>query len=999
MQKIKKAWTIKTFIIFFMIFIIILQALFFALVLTLGGSLRNITNNTFQPFKDTAELRVADFEKQLNEAADVLAINSTAINENLEAVAAKYKKPISELSDNQSAKMEMYLSNVDILRNMAVKDNVSGVFLILDTRTELDRYKITPISAVFLRKSDQATENATSPTTLLIGGDYLTEGEVTHKSIYWTECLQMTDLSDYDFYLKTLEIAEKYQNIPSENLGYWSHVYELNDSGHETVAYTLPIRDSENKVVGVMGLELELSYLQLLLPYYELNSQGQGDYLVTAVKNTNDSTGERVFNSGVTFNSINNYSSEIEYSEKANTEGLYTIVPKGKNHSKVYCTKNEIKINENAQYNYTPWILSGVVESRYLLAYIDKLKMNIFIAFLLTMIITLVVVLKFAGYVAKPINSFVETIRSIRPDNLVHPEPTKIVEFNELGESISDLTEEIAKFSKKTSAIISMTGISISAFEFDPNSNLVFCTEDTFKLFGITHQDSDALYMQKSVFTNKIAPILKEIKADIDMTAPIKNGDETKWLHVKTVQSGEKILGTIRDVTAETLEKQKINYERDHDSLTALLQRQPFIDRLRKKYARKAPNYALLAVCKIPDLTMLNNRYGSLVGDKYIKSLSEVFFSADRSKTLVSRTMGDEFTITIEGRTVDEILTIFNGLLDKLNNTFFEYDSLTLPHNIFAGAAWYPTHTRDIEQLIAYAEFAAQSVDRFSGRNLVQVFSPEDYQMSVEKHMNQEKIGDMLERGDISYAYQPIIDTSTGDIYGYEALMRPDSSLGITPGDVMSYAAQHNAFYAVERTTWLNALKSFSQQVDCLSPKKIFINSIPNQLLNEEDIESLESQFGDYLDNVVLEILENEQTDEDFINKKRALKEKWHCLLALDDFGSGYANENSLLTIKPDLIKLDLDLVANIDEDADRQSLVKNIVGYAHNRNIKVLAEGIETREQMNILLSLRVDLLQGFYLAKPNKEVLPALSEKIKTEITTFDPNDMFSANVALRM
>ena len=97
---------------------------------------------------------------------------------------------------------------------------------------------------------------------------------------------------------------------------------------------------------------------------------------------------------------------------------------------------------------------------------------------------------------------------------------------------------------------------------------------------------------------------------------------------------------------------------------------------------------------------------------------------------------------------------------------------------------------------------------------------------------------------------------------------------------------------------------------------------------------------------------------DDFIEKKRALKDKWGCMLALDDFGSGYANENSLLNIKPDLIKLDLDLVANIDKDADRQSLVKNIVGYAHNRNIKVLAEGIETREQMNILVArLRKEL------------------------------------------
>lgn len=205
--------------------------------------------------------------------------------------------------------------------------------------------------------------------------------------------------------------------------------------------------------------------------------------------------------------------------------------------------------------------------------------------------------------------------------------------------------------------------------------------------------------------------------------------------------------------------------------------------------------------------------------------------------------------------------------------------------------------------------------------------------------------------------------------------------------------------YAVEKSTWVNALKDYTKQVDCLSPKKLFINSIPNQLLSDEDLATIEKDFDGYLDNIVLEILENEQTVGDFIEKKREIKNRWNCLLALDDFGSGYANENSLLTIKPDLIKLDLDLVANIDKDADRQSLVKNIVGYAHNRDIKVLAEGIENREQMNILLSLDVDLLQGFYLAKPNETVLTAIDERIKNEIITYDPNDMFYANVALRM
>ena len=992
-RKKKKDWTIKQFIVYFMVFIIAFQALLFAFIMAIGGGLKNLEENSFKPFAETTQLRVADLEAQLTQAADVLIESSPTIKNNLQDVANKYRQPLSALSDNQNAKMEMYKNNMDILRAITAKENISGAFLIMDTR--MDNY--TPVSAVVLRKTDMGTENVNAPTTLLIGGDYLVQDGVTHKSIYWSQCLNMDYPEDYDFYAKTIQIANENKTISGEKLGYWSNTYDINGAKRSMVAYTLPIVDSTNTVVGVMGIEMDLNFLQLLLPYYELNSQGEGNYIITRLESLDSAKGKRLLVSGNTFNDLNKYSDEVVFSDKAKTNGIYLFEAKGKSKSKVYATKNVLNVYTNAAYNYEPLVLSGIVEGKYLLAYVNRLRMNIIVGFAIVMVLSLIFVLNFADFMVSPINSFVNIIKKMRPDDLTRPDPTKVREINELGESIANLTEEISSFSKKTSAIISLTGISIAAFEYDPTSNYVFVTEDMFDLFGMYKPKGNVLYMDKSAFETRIQPLIKGIRPDVDMIAPIKAGNSTKWLHIKTVLEGEKILGTIRDATDEMLLNRQRDFERNHDQLTGFMDRQPFIDRLKERLGT-GDGLALLAVCKMPDLSSLNARYGSIMGDKYIKSISDVLKTLDEKAAIISRTMGDEFTLVIEGLTAGDITEKFNALLDKLNTTEFTDGDLTVPHNIFAGVAWYPANTSDPEELIAFAEFAAHTENGYTGRNLVQVFSPEAYKMNMEKHQNQDIIAKMLAQGDINYAYQPIIDTSTGDIYGYEALMRPQAA-GLTPGDVMNYASRHDSFYAVERITWMNALKGFTEQVDSLSPKRIFINSIPNQLLKEEDIEAIEKKYRGYLDNVVLEILENEQTDADFVEKKRKLKDKWKCLLALDDFGSGYANENSLLTIKPDLIKLDLDLVANIDADADRQSLVKNIVGYAHNRGIKVLAEGIESREQMNILLSLQVDLLQGFYLAKPNIKVLEELDEKIKEEIISFDPNDMINANVALRM
>ena len=123
-RKKKKDWTIKQFIVYFMVFIIAFQALLFAFIMAIGGGLKNLEENSFKPFAETTQLRVADLEAQLTQAADVLIESSPTIKNNLQDVANKYRQPLSALSDNQNAKMEMYKNNMDILRAITAKENI-----------------------------------------------------------------------------------------------------------------------------------------------------------------------------------------------------------------------------------------------------------------------------------------------------------------------------------------------------------------------------------------------------------------------------------------------------------------------------------------------------------------------------------------------------------------------------------------------------------------------------------------------------------------------------------------------------------------------------------------------------------------------------------------------------------------------------------------------------------------------------------------------------------
>ncbi|MEG2677007.1 MAG: EAL domain-containing protein, partial [Oscillospiraceae bacterium] len=135
------------------------------------------------------------------------------------------------------------------------------------------------------------------------------------------------------------------------------------------------------------------------------------------------------------------------------------------------------------------------------------------------------------------------------------------------------------------------------------------------------------------------------------------------------------------------------------------------------------------------------------------------------------------------------------------------------------------------------------------------------------------------------------------------------------------------------------------------------------------------------LSRVVLEITEGEQQNTDFLSEKLDMMNSWGGQIAIDDFGTGYNSELSLLTSSPNIVKLDISLVSGVNDDEDRQRLISGIINYAKNRNITVLGEGVETYEEMKTLVSLGVELLQGYYIARPSFDVVP-IRESLRAEI-----------------
>ena len=145
----------------------------------------------------------------------------------------------------------------------------------------------------------------------------------------------------------------------------------------------------------------------------------------------------------------------------------------------------------------------------------------------------------------------------------------------------------------------------------------------------------------------------------------------------------------------------------------------------------------------------------------------------------------------------------------------------------------------------------------------------------------------------------------------------------------------------------------------------IFINSIASVCLRREDSEYMDQRWHELRRQMVIEITEEEEMN------RQALESKRHApgfsgMFALDDYGSGYSNEGSLLELAPRFIKVDISIIRGIDSDPDKQQILRNVVRYAQPRSMQIIAEGVETAAEMRTVIDLGADLLQGYFLARP---------------------------------
>lgn len=207
----------------------------------------------------------------------------------------------------------------------------------------------------------------------------------------------------------------------------------------------------------------------------------------------------------------------------------------------------------------------------------------------------------------------------------------------------------------------------------------------------------------------------------------------------------------------------------------------------------------------------------------------------------------------------------------------------------------------------------------------------------------------------------------------------------ISPLDIIKYASHLERLYDVERATFFNILHLVDEREKELAGKKIFINSIPGSQLSGEEAAVLKQKLTKHADSVVVELTEQTEADDKTLADMKSGYEKMGIETAVDDYGTGYSNIVNLLRYMPNYVKVDRMLLSGIQDNPQKQHFVKDIVIFAHENHFQVLAEGVETSEELRTVICLGVDLIQGYYTARPNADILGRIDSNIEEEICRY--------------
>ncbi len=430
----------------------------------------------------------------------------------------------------------------------------------------------------------------------------------------------------------------------------------------------------------------------------------------------------------------------------------------------------------------------------------------------------------------------------------------------------------------------------------------------------------------------------------------------------------------VRDVTRERELNRELNYRANHDPLTNLPNREFFTRRLEQaiEHAKDTGQGVGVLLFDLDNFKLVNDTLGHTAGDELLQRVATKLKQCLRDEDILARLGGDEFAAIVEGvkdaqdveQTAERALEALCGALDLTESEIFQTTSI--------GVAVYPRDGTDLLTLLKNADAACyHAKDR--GRNNYQIFSDTLHQDATTRLTLARHLRRALDHGELSIRYQPQLDLRSGHVVGLEALARwNNEELGEVSPSIFIPIAEENGLIAPLGEWVLHTACEQNQRwrQANLRPVRVSVNLSPRQFkygdMAQQVAQALDTS-GLPPDGLTLEITESTIMD-DMENTMRALQ-RMSALgveLSIDDFGTGYSSLAVLKQFPLDALKIDHSFIRELTTDLDDLEIVSAIIAMGHNLGLKIVAEGVETSRQLELLRDRGCDEIQGYFVSRP---------------------------------
>ncbi len=509
--------------------------------------------------------------------------------------------------------------------------------------------------------------------------------------------------------------------------------------------------------------------------------------------------------------------------------------------------------------------------------------------------------------------------------------------------------------------------------------------------------------------TNRIA--LGELYAELDV--PVKTSEvgqlmesiEVMANNLKTttvswndlIESQERLRERTKELTRlnEKLEtemsqrqnaEKRINHMAYHDSLTGLPNRYLFNDRLHMCIADVERNQTSAAVLLvgIDDIKRINDTLGHNEGDLLLQEVAEKITGCIRAvdsvtcqeiydveESTVARLGGDEFTILLTAlKDSQDMVKVARRIMESVSKPFCLGEN-EIFITVSIGIAICPDDGKDAEQIMKNVDVALFHAKK-QGKNNFQFYKGHMNGIAHKQLQMESDLRKAIRKNEMHLYYQPRVDAITGNVIAAEALARWKKSEGmVSPGEFIPVAEESGLIVPIGEWILRTACVQYMEWQEAGIPaESISVNISVKQFLQEDFISTVSNALKDTgmkpqcLELEITEniLMQNAGKTISMLNELKAMGIK----LAMDDFGTGYSSFNYLIQFPLDVIKIDMSFIRDITERADHAAIVKAIIIMAHSLHLSVVAEGVETKSQLEILKEFGCDEIQGYYYSPP---------------------------------